>query len=130
MTNEISVRVNSILVQTSPSGLRIGTVHGHHQPGEVERADICDLYEAIGRFITQARGAGPSYVEHLKREVWYLACPLAASEEQRWITARRLAAERRRDPARMAWMDRLAAHAGFNLQLDEVAKGDEGRGVQ
>lgn len=39
----------------------------------------------------------------------------------RWVTARNLAAERRRDSARMEWMERMAAHAGFNLQLDEVA---------
>lgn len=39
----------------------------------------------------------------------------------RWITARRLAALRVADPDRIASMERLAAIAGFNIQLDEVA---------
>jgi hypothetical protein len=41
----------------------------------------------------------------------------------RWFTARRLAEWRRKDPDRMRSMERLAAVAGFNLQLDE-SQGD------
>ena len=37
----------------------------------------------------------------------------------RWITARRLAAWRVRDPAWVAGLERVARIGGFNLQLDE-----------
>jgi Lar family restriction alleviation protein len=59
-----AVRVGSIVVEASPSGMHIGTAHGNHRPGDVERADILDLHEAIGRFIEQARGES-GYSEHL-----------------------------------------------------------------
>jgi Lar family restriction alleviation protein len=59
-----AVRVGSIVVEACPGGMRIGTVHGNHQPDEVARGDILDLYEAIGRFIEQARNE-PGYHEHL-----------------------------------------------------------------
>jgi hypothetical protein len=59
-----SVRVNSVLVEQCGGGIRIGTVHGNHKPGEVERADILDTIEAIGKFIAQA-DLGPSYAGHL-----------------------------------------------------------------
>jgi hypothetical protein len=61
---ELAARVGSIVVEASPIGMRIGTVHGNHRPGEVERGDILDMHEAIGRFIEQARSE-PGYDEHL-----------------------------------------------------------------
>jgi hypothetical protein len=57
----VSARSSS---RRAPGGMRIGTVHSNHQPDEVARGDILDLYEAIGRFIEQARGE-PGYDEHL-----------------------------------------------------------------
>lgn len=44
----------------------------------------------------------------------------------RWFTARKLAAERRRDPAWVERHERWAAIAGFNLQLDDRSEA-EGR---
>lgn len=61
----MSARAGSVIVEESPSGLRIGTVHGNHRPDNVERADIADLYAALGAFIEQAR-ARPGYAAHLE----------------------------------------------------------------
>ncbi len=65
-TEGIVIRSGSVIVEQSASGLRIGTVHGNHRPGEVERADIANLYAALGEFIGRARVEQPSYAEHLE----------------------------------------------------------------
>lgn len=58
------VQVGSVVVEKSASGMRIGTVHGNHRPGEVERADIRDLHAAIGTFM-EMKASEASYAEHV-----------------------------------------------------------------
>jgi hypothetical protein len=62
MTTSRPITVGSVVVDEYCSNLRIGTVHGNHRPGVVERADIADLFEALRQYIIRAnRERGSSY---------------------------------------------------------------------